>query len=69
MGYAKLLHALSYKGGDQMWDKDLAEYKRYKDDMTQIDWVVLYKGRIVIPVCYTLRFWVHFNGPTRGPLA
>ena len=47
--YAGLLHALSREGDEVSWSGDLEEYRRYREDMTTVDGVVLYKGRVVIP--------------------
>ena len=45
--YAQLLNALHSNRDD--WPDTLAEYKRFRNDMTSVDGVVLFKGRIVIP--------------------
>ena len=47
--YAGLLHALSSGEEDLMWDKELLEYKRHRDERTQIHGVVMFLGRVVVP--------------------
>ena len=44
--YADLLNALH--SDTEIWNDSLAEYKKYKKDMTKVDGVVLYKGRVVV---------------------
>ena len=47
--YASLLFALS-QDDTSPWDSsELSEYKRYRQDMTLVDGIALYKGRIVVP--------------------
>ena len=36
--------------GDDVWDKELSMYKRFKDEFTSVDGVVLFRGRVVVPV-------------------
>ena len=47
--HVSLLSALA-NDDDSSWDaEDLKEYKRFKQDMSVIDGVALYKARLVIP--------------------
>ena len=49
--YASLIHALS-QDSEPDWDSPdnmITEYKRYRNDMSTVDGVVLYKGRVVVP--------------------
>ena len=46
--YTELLTALHLD--DDTWPENLAEYKRYRKEMSTVDGVVLYKGRVVVPL-------------------
>ena len=45
--YAELLNAIQTDGEE--WPESLAEYKKYRQDITSVDGVALYKGRVVGP--------------------
>lgn len=47
--YAGLLFALGHDGQDAMWSSELKDYAKYKVDLTTVDGVVLYRGRVVVP--------------------
>ena len=47
--YTDLLHVLQSDADQQLWDKELAEFKPHKDNMNVVDGVSLFKDRIVIP--------------------
>ena len=53
--YADLLHVLTSDHDQHLWDEHLKEYKRFRQDMSTIDGIVLYKGRIVIPPALRLQ--------------
>ena len=48
--YSGLLHALSREDDDELWVGELEEYRWYKAEMTMVDGVALYKGRVVVLV-------------------
>ena len=45
--YASLLH--NVQNHDEEWPEEIKDYKRHKQDLSTIDGVVTYKGRVVIP--------------------
>ena len=45
--YAALLHAVQHH--DQQWPDELAEFKKYGQDLTSVEGIVLFKGRNVVP--------------------
>ena len=45
--YAALLHAVQHH--DSPWPEELAEFKRFRQDLSSVEGIVLYKGRIVVP--------------------
>ena len=45
--YAALLHAVG--AGDSAWGSGLTEYKRFATDLSVLDGVVMYRGRVVVP--------------------
>ena len=47
--HASLLYAIHNKKSVDWDDQQLKDYKRYKDDMTSVNGVPIYLGRIVIP--------------------
>ena len=47
--YAALLYAVGHDIEDGVWTKELADYKRFKDEYTSVDGVVLFRGRVVVP--------------------
>ena len=47
--YATLLHAVGHDVPDEVWSAELAEYKRFKDEFSSVDGVVLFRGRVVVP--------------------
>ena len=46
--YAGLLFALGSEGQDKLWE-ELAEYRKYRNELTTVHGVVLFRGRIVVP--------------------
>ena len=48
--YTDLVHVLQSDVDQQLWDDSLSDYKRHKQDLSVVDGVVLFKGRIVIPM-------------------
>ena len=46
--YTDLHHVLQSYKDQHLWDKELAQYKRFRQDMTTVDAIVLFKGRVVI---------------------
>ena len=47
--YTDLLHALESPQNQQLWDTTLVDYKKHKHNMSTVDGVALFKGRVVIP--------------------
>ena len=47
--YSSLLHALQSDTDQHLWNTTLAPYEKYRKDLTTVDGVVLYKGRVVVP--------------------
>ena len=45
--YSEPLHALH--SNTETWTESIAEYKKYRQDVTTVDGVILYKGRVVVP--------------------
>ena len=45
--YSTLLHVV--QSDEHTWPDEVKEYKRFQKDLTSVDSVVLYKGRVVIP--------------------
>ena len=48
--YAALLHAVTRGPGEVSWTGELAQYCKQKEEFVSVDGVVMYKGRVVIPV-------------------
>ena len=48
--YADLLHALQSDHDQHLWEENLKEFKRFKNDMSTVYGVVLFRGRVVIPL-------------------
>ena len=45
--YSQLLHEI--QSDNSTWPDTLSEYKRFRNDLTTVDGVVFFKGRVVIP--------------------
>ena len=45
--YADLLHAVQHH--NEEWPEQLQEYKRHRKDLSSVEGIVLFKGRIVVP--------------------
>ena len=45
--YSTLLHAV--QSSHDTWPNTVADFKRYKDDLSTVDGVVTYKGRVLVP--------------------
>ena len=48
VSYSNLLQAVQTHT-DEAWDEMISEYRKYRTDMTTVDGVVLFRGRVVIP--------------------
>ena len=48
--HAALLYAVCHNVDDGVWAGELADYKRFKEEYTSVDRVVLFRGRVVVPV-------------------
>ena len=62
-----LLHALA-QDDDSVWDTDeaLKPYKKFRDDMSTVDGVPLYKGRIIIPQPFAQTCSRRSTGPIKA---
>ena len=50
IGDSRYSRLLSILGSDmEVWDDDLTEYERFRDELTIVDGVVVFRGRIVVP--------------------
>ena len=47
--YASLLHAVSGNSDESAWVGVLDEYRKYMKEFTNLDGVVLFRGRVVVP--------------------
>ena len=45
--YAHLLHAVQHH--DHQWPDNLNKFKKHRQDLTSVEGIVLFKGRIVVP--------------------
>ena len=47
--YAGLLFALGRDDDGALWETELQEYRKFRADLSTVDGVVLYRGRVVVP--------------------
>lgn len=50
--YVGLLFAMWLKDQNQLWDGELLEYRMYRTELTLVDGVMLFRGRVVVLRCY-----------------
>ena len=47
--YSVLLHAVGHNVAEEVWEQELADYRRFRSEYTSVDGVVLFRGRVVVP--------------------
>lgn len=66
--HASLLHAIHNKDSP-LWEQDLKDYLRYKSDLTSVDGVPIYLGRIVAPPSLRQQVLAALHRAHQGTLA